>query len=262
MLPQTVNFRPKERPMTTLKRPLFLLLSALAPLAAVAQDGFTRNFPIAACDFKAYGGNAYLRLQTGRQLYLSNQSCVDDGECEELEELWITMLPQTRVIEFEFGGQQRAARTRVMEEYETVDGEVEEISRNYVADCNPMHDVYYFGEDVEDGDGNPLDDAWLAGVDGARPGILMPDRAFLLGSRYYQEIAPNAKDRGEHTSMGIEVDVPAGVFRGCVEVTETTPLEPDEESLKTYCPGIGLVRDDDLELISISNNADSPSAND
>ena len=39
-------------------------------------------------------------------------------------------------------------RTRVMEEYETVDGEVEEISRNYVADCEPMHDVYYFGEDV------------------------------------------------------------------------------------------------------------------
>jgi hypothetical protein len=49
-----------------------------------------------------------------------------------------------------------------MEEYETADGEVEEISRNYVADCNPMHDVYYFGEDVEDGDGNPLPDAWPA----------------------------------------------------------------------------------------------------
>ncbi len=26
-----------------------------------------------------------------------------------------------------------------------------------------MNDVYYFGEDVEDGDGEPLPDAWLAG---------------------------------------------------------------------------------------------------
>jgi hypothetical protein len=245
--------------MNPLKRLICSLVAALTPFAALAADGFTTHFPIAACDFKSVGGNAYLRLQTRRQLHFSNQRCFDAGECDELEELWITMLPETRVITFDYGSNEYSARTRVMEEYETVDGEVEEISRNYVADCDPMNDVYYFGEDVEDGDGNPLPDAWLAGVDGARPGILMPDRAYLLGSRYYQEIAPNAKDRGEHTSMGIEVEVPAGVFRGCIEVTETTPLEPGAESLKTYCPGIGLVRDDDLELIEILNNADSPS---
>ena len=113
------------------------------------------------------------------------------------------MLPETRVITFPYAGKMRTVRTRVMEEFETADGEVEEISQNFVADCNPMNDVYYFGEDVFDGDGNPLPDAWLAGSDGARPGILMPDRAFLLGSRYFQEIAPNAKDRGEHTSTGL-----------------------------------------------------------
>lgn len=245
--------------MTTLKRQAAVMVAALMPFAAVPDDGFTRQFPIAACDFKSVGGNAYLRLQAGRQLHLSNQRCIDDGNCDELVELWITMLPQTRVIAFPFGGQDRSVRTRVMEEYETVDGELDEVSRNYVADCDPMHDVYYFGEDVEDGDGNPLDDAWLAGVDGARPGILMPDRAFLLGSRYYQEFAPNAKDRGEHTAMNLEVEVPAGTYRGCVEVTETTPLEPGSESLKTYCPGIGLVRDDDLELVEVRYNAVSPS---
>jgi hypothetical protein len=248
--------------MTTQQRSLLLALAVLAPLAAAqdAGDGYTRNFPIAACDFKANGGNAFLRLQVGRQLYLSNVRCVQENECDELEEVWITMTPETKLIKFSYFGQNLAVRTRVMEERESADGELEEISRNYVADCDPMNDVYYFGEDVEDGDGNPLDDAWLAGVDGARPGILMPDRAFLLGSRYYQEIAPNAKDRGEHTSMNLEVEVPAGTFRGCVEVTETTPLEPGEESFKTYCPGIGLVRDDDLELVEVLNNAESPSA--
>jgi hypothetical protein len=260
MVHENPEFRQKEPPMSALKPLISGLIAALAPLAAGAADGFTTHFPIAACDFKSTGGNAYLRLQPRRQLHLSNVRCVDAGDCEELEEVWITMLPQTRLITFEYGGSEYTVRTRVMEEYETVDGEVEEISRNYVADCDPMNDVYYFGEDVTDGEGNPADDAWLAGVDGARPGLLMPDRAFLLGSRYYQEIAPVAKDRGEHTSMGIEVEVPAGTFRGCIEVTETTPLEPDEESIKSYCPGIGMVRDEELELIEIINNAESPAA--
>jgi hypothetical protein len=249
--------------MSATPKYLMLCLAALAPAAAgAAGDGFTRDFPLAACSFRPSGGNAHFKLIANRQLYLSNQRCVDDGECDELQELWITMLPETRTIAFNHGGRRFSVRTRVMEEYETEDGEVKEISRNYVADCNPMHDVYYFGEDVEDGDGNPLPDAWLAGRDGAKPGILMPDRAFLLGSRYYQEIAPNAKDRGEHTSMGFEVEVPAGVFQNCVEVTETTPLEPGEESFKTYCPGIGLVRDDELELMAVYTNAVSPAADD
>ena len=150
-----------------------------------------------------------------------------------------------------------------MEEYETEDGELEEVSKNFVADCNPMHDVYYFGEDVFDGDGNPLPDAWLAGKDGARPGILMPDRAYLLGSRYFQEFAPNAKDRGEHTSMGFEVEVPAGTFKNCVEMTETsrrsnraTNRSRPIARMSAWC------RDDDLELIRVYENAESPSVND
>jgi hypothetical protein len=248
--------------MSAPKKPLVLLFAALAALAAgaAAGDGFTRQFPITACDFKPTGGNAYFRLKPGRQLYLSNLRCVQDKECDELDELWITMLPETKTITFDYAGKPRTVTARVMEEYETVDGELEEVSRNYVADCSPMHDVYYFGEDVEDGDGHRLPDSWLAGRRGARPGILMPDRAFLLGSRYYQEFAENARDRAEHTSMGIDVEVPAGVFHGCVEVTETTPLEPGEESFKTYCPNVGNVRDDDLELIAVYEDAESPAA--
>ena len=249
--------------MTVVHRTLIPLVAALViPTAAMAANpgGYTNVFPITSCDFNTTGGNPYLRLRLNRQLYLSNSECAECVAADGLVELWITILPETRVITFSHQGKPRTVRTRVMEEYETVDGELDEVSRNYVADCDPMHDVYYFGEDVEDGDGNPLPDAWLAGENGARPGILVPDRAFLLGSRYYQEFAPNAQDRVEHTSMGFEVQVPAGTFANCVEMTETTPLEPGAESLKTYCPGIGLVRDDDLELMAIYENAQSPSA--
>jgi hypothetical protein len=248
--------------MTLSTRPVAALVAALIPLAA-SGDGFTRQFPIASCDFKPSGGNAYFKLKENRQLYLSNARCVQKGQCDELVELWITMLPETRNITFEHAGKRVTARTRVMEEYETVDGELEEVSRNYVADCSPTHDVYYFGEDVEDGDGHRLPDSWLAGRNGARPGILMPDRAFLLGSRYYQELAENAKDRAEHTAMELTTRVPAGTFNGCVEVTETTPLEPDDVAVKGYCPGVGFVtaEGEGLELIEVNENAQSPARN-
>ena len=62
-----------------------------------------------------------------------------------------------------------------------------------------------------------------------------------------------------HKGVGV-VEVPAGVFHNCVEVTETTPLEPGDKSFKTYCPGVGNVRDDDLELIAVYENAESPAA--
>ncbi len=246
--------------MSALSRTTALALITAVPLAVAAEqgDGFTDQFPIAACDFQSKGGNAFFKLIPGRQLYFSNLRCLQAGDCDELEELWITVLPQTKEIRFGHNGKWIKVIARVVEEYETADGEVAEISRNYFASCAPMNDVYYFGEDVFDGNGRPMPDAWLSGRAGARPGIIMPDRAFLLGSRYYQEIAPNAQDRAEHASMGFEVEVPAGVFQNCVEIIETSPLEPGHESPKTHCPHVGLVRDGELELMAVYSGARSP----
>ncbi|MBI1880430.1 MAG: hypothetical protein HYR94_19810 [Chloroflexi bacterium] len=92
--------------------------------------------------------------------------------------------------------------------------------------------------------------AWRAGEAGATPGIIMPG-TFLLGSRYFQEQAPDvAMDRAEHVAMGLDVNVPAGTFADCVEVIETTPLEPGSESIKRYCPGVGLVFDNGVDLVN------------
>jgi hypothetical protein len=143
-------------------------------------------------------------------------------------------------------------RARVIEERELVDGELAEVSRNFFARCRETNDVFYFGEDVdiyEDGEIVSHEGAWRAGEDDAQPGIIMPG-TFLLGSRYFQEIAPDvALDRADHTEMDVEIEVPAGTFERCVQVIETTPLEPDDESEKIYCPGVGLVFDDDAELV-------------
>ncbi|MCC7258260.1 MAG: hypothetical protein IT486_07800 [Gammaproteobacteria bacterium] len=239
---------------------------ALVPAGMVLADEveepqFTAQFPLDQCSFQTVWGNPYFRLVVGRQLYFTNERCVADGRCDAPEELWITVLPQTRRIVLDEDDHKRTVRTRVVEEYETEDGEVKEVSRNFYADCRPGHDVYYFGEEVFDGEGNPLEDAWLAGEDGNRPGIIMPGGAFLLGSRYFQEIAPDvALDRAEHVALGMLVHVPAGLFENCVEVHETTPLEPGHVSPKVYCPGIGLVQDGDLELKAIRHGQRSRAA--
>jgi len=48
----------------------------------------------------------------------------------------------------------------------------------------------------------------------------------------------------------IHGNLPAGKFDDCVEVEETTPLEAGT-STKVYCRGVGLVKDDDLELTAV-----------
>ena len=239
--------------MSALNRSTVLLLAALAPVAAMGANpgGFTNEFPIAACEFESTGGNAFLRLQVNRQLYLSNKRCKECVEEDGLVELWITILPETRVITFPYGGKLRTVRARVMEEYETEDGELEEVSKNYVADCNPMNDVYYFGEDSKTYKGGKVvstEGSWISGVAGAKFGLAMPARP-KLGTAYYQELAPKvAMDRAEVVSVTETVKTPAGEFQNCVKIKETTPMETGVE-YKLYAPQVGLLRDGDLNLV-------------
>jgi hypothetical protein len=221
----------------------------LLPLGAAAQDGFTSSFRIRDCEFLARGVNPYFILEEERQLAYAGED----------EELFITVLGQTRRITLPIGGRLRTIRAAVVEEREFEEGELKEVSRNFFAICKKTNDVYYFGEEVdiyEDGEIVSHDGAWLAGQNGAQPGIIMPG-TFLLGSRYYQEVAAGiALDRAEHVAEGLEVETEAGDFEGCVEVTESSPLEPGAESTKVYCPGVGLVIDNDLELVEIGEDDD------
>jgi hypothetical protein len=231
-------------------------VSSVAPVAmAASEPEFTDEFPLEDCRFKPSGNNPFFPLVVGHQRYYHNMKCVTAGDCDELEELWITVTPETRSIAMRIDGQLRTIDTRVVEERETANGELVEISRNYFATCSPMQDVYYFGEQVdiyENGEIVSHDGAWLAGQKRARPGIIMPGPAFLLGSRYYQELAPGvALDRAEHVALDLELKTPAGAFADCGEVTETSPLEPGSESRKVYCPGAGMVIDNDMELVDI-----------
>ena len=69
--------------------------------------------------------------------------------------------------------------------------------------------------------------------------------------KYYQEIAPGvAMDRAEVVSLTETCETPAGKFPNCLKVKEGSALEFWAREYKYHAPGIGLVRDEDLELVS------------
>jgi hypothetical protein len=217
--------------------------------AAMAQDEepqFTTEFRFKDCKFKTKGVNPFFILKPGYQLVFEGE---EDGNAILVVK---AVLNKTEVVSVP--GLDKV-RTRVIKEQEYVNGRLVEESLNFFAICEKTNDVAYFGEEVDifNPDGSITHEgSWRAGVDGARPGIIMPG-TFLLGSRYFQEQAPNAMDQAEHVEMGLMMETEAGTFNGCVRVIETTPLEPGE-SEKIYCPGVGLVVDNDVELVEIKKN--------
>jgi hypothetical protein len=188
---------PTRAALTTEHKASIVLLMLL-PVAAMPQEDepeFTDDFPVEECTFTPFGGNELFSLMPGRRTYFDNSSCVATGECEEREDLVITVTPELKKIWIDDDdGERRPVWTRVVIEHEREDGEIKEISRNYFAMCASSRDVYYFGEDVDIYAGGKVVShagAWLAGRHRAQPGIIMPDSAFILGQR----LLPRARSR-------------------------------------------------------------------
>jgi len=215
--------------------------AAIAAAKTPPKKVFTTDFHLESCTFADTGRNRFFVLVPGFRQVLKG---VEDKAQVEQQ---ITVLGDTQVVSIPGIGD---VTTRVVEERESEDGDLAEVSRNFFAICEQTNDVFYFGEDVdiyEDGQMVSHGGAWRAGVDGALPGLAMPG-TFLVGSRYFQEVAPGvAMDRAENVAMGLDVDVPAGHFTGAVRVQESSPLEQGKE-YKIYAPGVGVVVDEKLEL--------------
>ena len=201
------------------------------------ENEYTTSFRAEDCTFSSTGRNPFFILEPNYQLVLAG------GDASEAAEVTITVLNETRQV--------NGTETRVLEERESIGGELVEISRNFFAICEETNSVFYFGEEVDDYEnGNIIshEGAWLAGEDANRAGVIMPG-TIILGARYYQEIAPNvALDRAEIIDMGELIRTPSGGFTDTLITRETTPLEQDVAELKYYAAGIGLIQEEDLKL--------------
>lgn len=202
-------------------------------------DGWESEFQVATSDWSSHGSNSFFVLEPGYTLVFESQGG------KQKERLVITVLDETQTID--------GVETRVIEERETADGNLKEVSRNFFAVSKRTNDVFYFGEEVdiyENGKIVEHEGAWRSGVGGAKFGLMMPGTV-RMGAKFYQEHAPGvALDRFEVVSLEKTLETPAGRFEHCLHVEETTPLEPDNKDSKIYAPGIGLAKDGNLLLVS------------
>ena len=232
-----------------MKKILLILISAPALLAGCRKDhhqpGGSYKPDISASDFSSSTviTNTYFPAPVGKKYIYEGET--PDGS-ERVEEIRLT---ETKVI--------MGITCIVVNFKEYVDDELKEETRDWYAQDNDGN-VWYFGEAVDNYEDGVLvdhDGSWEAGVDGAQPGIIMPADPYV-GKRYREEYYPGeAEDEAAIIAKGLDVTVPYGSFTNCIQTKNWTALEPGIIENKFYAPGIGMVKevnlDDDTEIVLV-----------
>lgn len=236
--------------------PLFYSVALLAASAAVAGDV---NIPFSKSNFPAPPAvneitNPLLPLPVGRTWRYRTQT--KDG-CEVNT---VEVLSSTKNIAI--GVTARQVHDVVYDDLNCNESKLNKIEDTldwYAQDNQGI--VWYLGEDTKDCDGNKCTQnpgSWEAGADidnigsNGVPGIIMLASP-RKGDSYQQEFyAGHAEDIA--AVAGVDVDVtltrpdayPPGVFHHCLKTKERSTLESGSTANKYYCPGIGVVAEDEL----------------
>lgn len=209
--------------------------NSAATTTAVAEpvvdpgDGGTYDPEIDPADFVDRIDNPYVAMTPGARWVYEGTS---GGETETVE---VTVTPERREV--------MGVSTVVVRDTVRIGGELVEDTYDWFAQ-DMEGNVWYFGEesrDYENGEVVSTAGSWEAGVDGARPGIVMPAKP-EVGNAYRQEYyAGEAEDMFEVVAVDATVAVPFGEFSDAVQTRDWTPLEPDVVEEKYYVAGIGKV---------------------
>jgi hypothetical protein len=123
--------------------------------------------------------------------------------------------------------------------------------------------VWYLGEDsfeLQHGRFVKASDSWRSGVDGAKPGIIMPADP-QPGDKYRQEYYPPGEALDQALVLGYReaVTVPYGSFKRSLVTSEFSPLEPQTEE-KYYVAGLGEILErvvkghhEEFRLVSVTH---------
>ncbi|MGH6816741.1 MAG: hypothetical protein ACREC6_13670 [Hyphomicrobiaceae bacterium] len=215
--------------------------------AGLAED---YNPKIDPADFTTNITNPYFSLPVGKKIVFESRK----GNGVEKTEIQIT-------------GEKRQVmgiETLVYWDRVWLNDNLIEDTRDYLAQDKDGN-VWYFGEDVKNYVGGKLSNragSWLAGADGAKPGIWFKANP-RVGDKYRQEYyRGKAEDMAEVVAVGETVTIKRGTYKNCVKTYDWTPLEPNAKEHKYYCPEVGgLALIVDLqsgartELVEVGNNA-------
>jgi len=221
--------------------PLATQAKEICPIANFTPDPeFTSSFMAVPCKWTLKDLNPFFPLKPGWRTVLEGEE----------EVAIITVLNEIRKVD--------GVNTRVVEElaFEKDGEELIPIERslNFYTVCEQTGSVFYWGEDSMelDPDGNVIatTGSWLAGTNGARPGIIMPGTR-LVGGGYYEEIAPSDSALDKARIVKITDGCEVGEFNfenQCVETFNTSDCDTKAAEDKAYVAGIGNVKDEDLEI--------------
>ena len=214
------------------------LIAALAVLFVGAVYWVTQNParavvnydpPFRAEDFVPEITNKYFKLVPGTKYTYVKKS----GSGVEKSE--IVVLKETKTI--------LGVKTVVVWDRVWDNDKLKEDTRDWYAQ-DKLGNVWYFGEAVGNYVDGKLDtDAgtWEAGVNGAKPGIIMP-AVPKVGLTYRQEFSKGkAEDMGTILAVGTSVKVPHGVFDDCVKTQDWSQLEKTANEYKYYCATVGFI---------------------
>jgi hypothetical protein len=201
---------------------------SVGPSVATSPSAGVYNPKIDPANFASLVDNPLYPLKPGTVLaYTVNK----EGATEKVV---ITVTRETRKI--------LGVTTTVVHDVVTEGGQVTEDTYDWYAQDREGN-VWYFGEATTKTEGgkSSTEGSWEAGVNGAKPGVIMEAHP-KVGDIYRQEYAVAvAEDRAEILSLNESVTVRKGSFSGCLKTKDYSLLKPDLVENKVYCPGVGQV---------------------
>lgn len=218
--------------------------------SADLENGAAYNPQIDPADFTTKIDNPYFTLTPGRKL------SYEARKAEGLERIEVYVTTEKKTV---LGVEVVVVWDRVW----LNDSLIEETKDWYAQD--KAGNVWYFGEDsveMENGKIISHHGSWEAGVDGAKPGIIMkadPQIGDSYREEYYQG---EAEDMADVLSTTEDVTVPLGSYTDCLQTKNYTALEPNVLEYKYYCRVVGGVAlevnpedNERTELIAAADNA-------
>lgn len=192
------------------------------------NNGEDYNPAIDPANFVAAIDNPYFNLAPGRVWVYEGKD--EDGKTERVE---VEVTNETKTI--------LGVNTTVVHAREWVEGELVEDTFDWFAQDKDGN-VWYFGEDskeIEGGEVVNTNGSWEAGVNGAKPGIVMKANP-QVNEAYRQEFLPGeAVDMGQVLSLNESVTIGLGSYTDCLQTKDWTPLEPEVVEHKFYSKDVG-----------------------
>jgi len=235
-----------------MKLVLSLLVMVALVIAAVAI-GLTREKPvdyspiINSSDFVSMVNNEFFPLTPGTSYAYEGISA------EGNERNVVNVTDEKKII--------LGVTCTVVKDTVWVNEELAELTFDWYAQ-DKEGNVWYFGEDSKEYSGGVVvgtEGSWEAGVDGAKPGIVMKGNP-VVGETYRQEYLRGvAEDMAEVVATNVSVSIVYGSLSGCLQTKDWTPLEKGVAENKYFAPGIGVVLEqmveggtDRMELVAIA----------